>query len=318
MSQLFMGVEIGGNKQQIYVCNDAGSAIEKFSENIAHPNGALDILSWLEINVKKILEKYPDIERIGVGFGGPLESSTGRVLCSVHVPGWKDFELKTWFESKFGKESFVVNDTVAGGYAEYMLGSGKNSEYFFYTNIGTGIGGSLFVKGKVYDGCGFGAAYLGNTYTADWTSSQSGAMARIESMSSGINIEARLRTPGYIPADSLLHIICDGEISKVTCKHLKEAVDQGDIFAGEELDRIARSFGTGIGNTVTMLGVDTVSIGGGIANFGEVFRSRLEKAADDVVFINGLGNFKLVLCELMDDNVPIGAALFARDGFKTV
>lgn len=318
MEQYCLGVEIGGNKQLIYVCNEIGGIIEKFGENIPHPNGALDILKWLEINVTKILDKYPEIKRIGVGFGGPLESATGRVLCSVHVPGWKDFELKTWFETTFKREAIVAVDTVAGGYAEYKLGSGRNSKIFFYTNIGTGIGGSLFVDGKVYEGIGFGAAYLGNTYVADWTSNIPGAIARLECMSSGINIEARLRSAGYIPKDSMLYEICGGDISKVTGRELKKAIELGDTFAVEELDRVACTYGVGLGNAVSMLGVDTISIGGGIANYGEVLRSRLEKYANEVVFINGKNRFKIVISELMDDNVPIGAALFARDGFNTI
>jgi len=116
----------------------------------------------------------------------------------------------------------------------------------------------------------------------------------------------------------MLYELCGGDISRVTCRELKKAVELGDSFAARELDRIACTYGVGIGNTVSMLGVDTVSIGGGIANFGEMLRSRLEKYAGEVVFINGKNRFKIVISELLDDNVPIGAALFARDGFNTI
>ena len=153
MDQVYLGVEIGGTKQQIAVCNEKGAIVEMISEKVDHPNGAADILHWLEQKIPQLLARYPQIHSIGVGFGGPLETKTGRVLISVQVPGWKDFELKTWFEASFGLPTVVVVDTVAGGYAELKLGSGVGSRKFFYTNIGTGIGGSLFVDGKTWFAC---------------------------------------------------------------------------------------------------------------------------------------------------------------------
>lgn len=318
MEGLYLGIEIGGTKQQIAVCDETGKIIEMTSEKVAHENGASDILAWLKYNVLLILKKYPGIQSIGVGFGGPLETKTGRVLTSVQVPGWKDFRLKSWFETNFGIETLIVVDTVAGGYAELKLGSGKDSQKFFYTNIGTGIGGAFFIDGYTWDGIGYGASFLGNTYTADWTADKVGAVTRIEDLCGGISIEKRLRIPGYIPEDSYLMTLCGGDISRMDCRMVHCAAKTGDKFALEELERVGHSFGIGVANTVSMLGADTVSIGGGLANLGEWILRPIQRYADQYVFISGKDRFKVVLCKLMDDNVPIGAALYARDGFKTL
>ena len=318
MEQRFLGVEIGGTKQQIAVCDAQGRALELIGENVPHANGAQDILCWLEAKVGEVLARHPQVGRIGVGFGGPLETATGRVLISVQVPGWKDFELKTWFEDRFSMPTVVVNDTVAGGYAELKLGSGRDSRIFFYTNLGTGIGGSLFADGKTWDGIGFGAAYLGNTYAADWESTEPGAIARIETLCSGTAIERRLRTKGYVPRDSALMRLCGGETEKLSCRMLGQAAESGDAFALAELDRVGRTFGTGIANAVSMIGMDTVSIGGGLANLGELLIAPMRKYADQTVFISGRERFRIVQCELLDQNVPVGAALYARDGFHTL
>lgn len=71
-------------------------------------------------------------------------------------------------------------------------------------------------------------------------------------------------------------------------------------------------------NAVSMLGVDTVAIGGGLANLGDLILEPIRKYADQYVFISGKGRFEVVVCELLDDNVPVGAALYARDGFHAV
>ena len=158
------------------------------------------------------------VEKIGVGFGGPLESSVGRVTTSVQVPGWENFHLKTWFEENFHHSTVVVNDTVAGGYGELLLGSGLGKNYFYYTNIGTGIGGAMFINGKPYDGTGFGATYMGHTYIPDWHNPDSAQ--KLENICCGIAIEKRLRKPGYVPADSRLMSICKGNIETITCQML--------------------------------------------------------------------------------------------------
>ena len=117
MRQLYLGIEIGGTKQQIAVCDGVGGIIDKIAEKVPHENGAADIQEWVREKSAKLLMRYPDVKAIGIGFGGPLETRTGRVLISVQVPGWKEFELKKWMEGGFHLPVTVVNDTVAGGYA---------------------------------------------------------------------------------------------------------------------------------------------------------------------------------------------------------
>ncbi|MBQ8827898.1 MAG: ROK family protein [Clostridia bacterium] len=318
MADLYLGVEIGGTKQQIAVCNGAGQIVRMVSERVVLVNGASDICAWIEKTIDALLKEFPAVIAIGVGFGGPLETATGRVITSLHVPGWENFELKTWLEEKYPLPVTVVNDTVAGGYAELKLGSGQQSDKFFYTNIGTGIGGSLFVNGQTWDGIGYGGAYFGNTYTVDWTSDERNAVERIEALCSGVQIEKRLRKDGYVPQGSMLMQLCGGDCRKIDCRMLKKAAEESDTFALEELDRIGHTFGMGIANLITILGVDTVAIGGGVANLGDLIIEPIRKYAKKYVFISGKDRYKIVQCLLMDNNVPVGAALYARDGFNVI
>lgn len=297
---MVLGVEIGGTKQQIAVCEANGQLVEMVSGKPKIERGAPDILDWLKENIEILLKKY-EITTIGVGFGGPLETATGRVLISLQVKGWKDFELKTWFEQTFNRPTVVVNDTVAGGYAELHLGAGRGSNAFFYTNIGTGIGGSLFINGKPWDGIGFGASYFGNTYISE-------PPVRIEELCAGPSIERRLREG--IPADS--------SVAEPTCRALHAAAQEGDAFALSVLEDVGRHFGLGIANLVTLLGVDCIAIGGGVANMGEYVVDPIRRYAEQYVFITGRDRFRVTTCELLDNNVPLGAALFAIHGFKSI
>ena len=314
---MFVGVEIGGTKQQLCVTDEQGNLVERVTERFPIPNGAPDILSWIARRLPTLLQKYPSVRRVGVGFGGPVETATGGVLLSVQVKGWKDFHLKTWFEETFHLPTVVVNDTVAGGYAEMLLGAGRGFHSFYYTNIGTGIGGAMFMGGKTFDGVGRGGVYMGNTYVATPCGAP-GEVCRLEEVCCGGAIEKRLRAPGTIPEKSLLYTLCGGDTSTLTCKELGEAARAGDETALRHLDIFAKTYGVAIANFISLFSPERVAIGGGVANMGEVLLEPVRRVADQYVFASARGQYDIVPCQLMDDNVIIGAALYARDGMEAL
>ena len=317
MSRLFAGIEIGGTKKQIEIADESGKIVKLVTGKIPIPNGAPDILNWIETNLTALLREYPMVGALGVGFGGPIETATGRVLLSVQVKGWMDFELKTWFHEKFSLPTTVVNDTVAGGYAELMNGAGRGFHNFYYTNIGTGIGGAMFIGRKTFDGIGYGGVYMGNTYVADYTGS-AGSVCRLEELCSGTGIEAQLRKPGAVNSDSILFEMCGGDTSKLNCAMLGKAANAGDETALRHIDNFARTYGITIANFISLFSPERVAIGGGVANLGETILSPVRKYVEQYVFASAKNKYDIVQCEIMDENVLVGAVLYARDGFHAI
>lgn len=306
-----LGVEIGGTKQQIAVGSAAGDIIFKESVRLEYKRGAEDILEWISKKASGLIAEYPDINSIGVGFGGPLESSTGRVLCSLQVPGWKDFRLKEWFERSFGKSTVVVNDTVTGGIAELKRGAGIGSKRLFYTNIGTGIGGGLYIDGEYYDGSGFGASYLGNSLVPDRISKEPGKAVRLELICSGMSIQSRLSSENYVPETSSLYEKLR-ENGSLCAKDLAEEALAGDSFAFNELMMVAETFSIGLANVLALEGPDRIVIGGGVAKMGDILFDALRKYTDRYAFIANKGRYEIVPSELMDDAVLVGAVIAAE------
>lgn len=309
MSKLFLSVEIGGTKQQIALGDENGTIFKSKQVKLTYTRGAKDILDWLSENIDSYIRKNR-IHAIGVGFGGPLENKTGRVLCSLQIPGWKDFKLKNWFENEFHIPTVVINDTVAGGYAEW-ISYGRKSKHFFYTNIGTGIGGVLYIDGKEYDGIGYGAAYLGNSYVPDWTVSQPGALTKLELICSGKSIEKRLNRSGYIPQGSILL----KETDYITCKHLAQGVLAQDSFSMAELDKIANTFSIGLCNVLALLAPDTIVIGGGVANMGDILFNRIRHRVSELIFVINRNNYQIRESQLKDHAVTVGALQIAANMF---
>ncbi len=308
----YIGVEIGGTKQQLASFDETGKMLRVISERIPLPRGAVDILDWMQKHLPTLLNE--NTVAIGVGFGGIVDSHKGTSACSVHVPGWDQFPIKEWFEETFKLPVTVVNDTVCGGYAEVLFGTGIGHEIFFYTNIGTGCGGALFVRGVSYDGLGLGGAYLGQCFVPSMDGTE--RVERMETICSGSSVEKRIRQSGYIPETSLLYRMLDGKCENARYLDLCRAAEAGDAFANEEIDRISYRYSVALTNFVTLFAPTRVAIGGGVANSGDTILDPIRKYTMSMAFVSVKDRFDIVQCKTMDHAVLIGAAMYARDGFK--
>ena len=328
---MLIAIEIGGTKLQLALGREDGTIVKTVRGRVKAEDGAQGILAWFDAQTSALLQEYGQmaadseggngqaegpVRAIGVGFGGPLETATGTVLKSVQIKGWDNFSLKKWFEDRFGIPTFVFNDSSAAGYGEYRIGSGRGTKQFFYTNIGTGIGGSLIVDGRLYDGQGVGAAELGHTRIPDWTSDQPGKDTELELLCSGQSVEKRLRSPHYIPSGSLLMQLCGGDVSTVTNQMLGEAVGAGDPFALEEIDRVAKSMAIAISNVLCLMQPEVIAVGGGFSLIGDPLIDRIRAHVKERDFICSEGRYRIVPCELGEAIVLQGALLLAAESLK--
>jgi glucokinase len=178
---MYLGVEIGGTKLQAGVCDRRGRVRALERRSVERRAGRAGILKQLEEILPPLLS---GVNGIGIGFGGPVDLETGRVVISHQVAGWSGFPLRKWFERNFRLPVAVENDTNCAGLAEALVGAGRGQHRVFYFNVGTGIGGALVMDGKIYNGR-YGAMELGHT----WVEGH-----RLEDVASGLAIERGVST----------------------------------------------------------------------------------------------------------------------------
>lgn len=178
---MFLGVEIGGTKLQLGLCDRRGRVRLMERRKVERRKGAAGILRQIEEIAPAMLHR---VKAIGVGFGGPVDTETGCAVRSFQIAGWDGFEVRRWFEKKFRLPVFVDNDQNCAAYAEATLGAGKRMARVFYVTVGTGIGGGLVIDGELYNGR-YGAAEIGHTWVGKY---------RLESVASGLAIERGIST----------------------------------------------------------------------------------------------------------------------------
>ncbi len=244
----------------------------------------------------------PDIERIGIGYGGPIDSKRGVTLKSFQIDGWTDFPLKEWAEDRWGRPVIVENDASTAGLAEYIHGSGRGCSRLFYITAGSGVGGGWIVDGRIDNGQGLGAAEIGHMWVSD---PRTGQLAELEQICSGWAIGIRARHAAA-SASSLMQELA-GSIENIDARIVYTAAERGDELALCILHETCVTLGAAMANVVALLHPERIILGGGVSLMGPVFWEFLREEFHLRTMPVFASHVELVQAKLMEDVVVIGA-----------
>ncbi len=102
---------------------------------------------------------------LGVGLAsvGPLELGGGTVNAPRFFPdSWQRLPLRQNLADALGTAVFLDNNATAAAIGEYWYGDGRLYANFLFVHIGVGVGGGLFLDGRVYRGSSFNAGEFGH------------------------------------------------------------------------------------------------------------------------------------------------------------
>jgi glucokinase len=216
----------------------------------------------------KKLKGVDSIDDIGVCFGGHVYR--GRILRSMHIEGWEDLQLGDHLASHFGpKEIRIANDANAVALGEWRFGAGRGTSSTIYVTVSTGIGGGLILGGELYDGVIGMAGEIGHMKVLpDGPLCTCGCYGCLEAVAAGPAIvkkalesrQTRPDIPSRIPQKNDLAV-----------KEVAWLAEQGDELAKHVLREAGHYLGIGIANTINLLDVERVVIGGGVSRAGGVW-----------------------------------------------
>src|SRR5262249_17182611 len=130
------------------------------------------------------------LETCGIGFGGPVDFAAQRAFQSTHVGGWSGFALRDEIVRVLDIPAIVDNDANVGALGEALYGAGRGYPSVFYMTLSTGIGGGIYIDGKIWRGADSYAGELGHlTVQPDGPVCLCGAKGCFERMCSGLWLE---------------------------------------------------------------------------------------------------------------------------------
>ncbi len=308
MSKKFLGIEIGGTKIQVFLADDQTNILERHKFFVSEKRDGALIRDKIQEKVINILNKTK-IEVIGIGYGGPVDYRTGKVVTSYQVKGWSDFQLGQWLYELTRIPVVVDNDANTAALGEAHLGAGKNCSRTLYITLGSGVGGGLVIDGKVYHGYKPGEVEIGHIRL-----DKDGRI--LENSCSGWAVDKKIRN--YIKSNpkSILANVVGNEKSGET-KYLLQAIEKGDNGADRILQDTADDLAFGLSHAVHIMHPEVIILGGGLSLIGDPLLKAVEKNLQGYL-MDAITPPKISIAELKEDAVCVGAALMAKKHFDSL
>ena len=92
-----------------------------------------------------------EVAAIAAGAPGVIDQDKGIILFSPNLP-WRNYDIKSSMEKKFGVPFYIGNDVNVGVLGEYKYGAARGYKHVVGFFVGTGMGGGLILNGELYCG----------------------------------------------------------------------------------------------------------------------------------------------------------------------
>ena len=300
MPNFALAVDIGATKAALGIVTEKYQILDK----VEVPTGSGTEI-WQDIEgASKTLLSRTEGNCIGVGIGsaGPLHLDDGQI-SPVNIPNWRKFPIVNKFASLVGTPNVVLHgDAMALAHAEYRLGAGQDSQNMLGMVVSTGIGGGLILGGKLFTGVTGNASYFGHhTISFEGKQCTCGRIGCVETYASGPKMVEHALSIGW-------------KSEQHDFRNLAEAARKGDRFAIESIDRGTLALANAIVNVLGILDINTVVIGGGVSQAGDIYWNPLRKnVLHEAKFAGFLEEIDLRPAKLDRDAGLLGAALGVLD-----
>lgn len=273
--QIAIGVDLGGTLVRVGAFDLDGHLLgqrDASSASIGPDNG----LGLIEHLIHETLDSVnsPSLLGIGIGSTGPLDTVRGVINNPYTLAGWSNVPIVERLNKTFNVPVHLENDADAAALGEYWQGAGREAKRLYAVTVGTGVGTSLIVDGKIYRGVD-GSHPEGGHQLIDPNGPECycGHRGCWESLISGSAISNHARG-----AKNNEHLIALGDPNRIDARVIAEAARAGNSVALAIMQKAARDFSIGIVNIISFFVPDVLVLSGGVMKSADLFLPTLEEA----------------------------------------
>lgn len=283
----YICIDIGGTSIKHGVISESGD----FCETGEMPTEALQyggpgILKKIHGITEHYLETYT-AEGICISTAGMVDCEQGKIIYAAPlIPDYTGTEIKKSMETAFGIPCEVENDVNCAGLAEYYAGAAKGSSISLCLTIGTGIGGSIIIDGKVFHGYSGSGCEVGYMHLPGGEFQDLGA--------SSILVKKTVQYKKIDPAS-------------VNGKFIFEQAKKGDKDCIRAIDEMVDVLGMGISNICYVINPQIVVLGGGIMAQKTYLESKIRKSLEKYLIPSVADHTKLAFAENQNQAGMLGA-----------
>jgi len=302
------GVDIGGTKIAIGMVDDSGHVLSRRECATEGERGFEDAMRRVtELLHQCAAEANGKLEGIGIGCAGPLDAATGTLHNVNNLPGWEGGNPEKALAREFGVPVALENDADAAALGELYWGAGKSATRLLYVTVGTGIGVSVILDGKLYRGADGGHPEIGHhILDPSGPLCTCGVRGCWESLAAGPAMRSWLRENA--PA-SYGH-------RDVDAREICFRAQDSDEWARRTLEREAYYLGLGLANLITLFAPEAIVLGGSVMKSANLFFDRMCEVIRQNCRLVPADRVEIRLASLGADAGLIGAAQVWRHRFE--
>jgi len=315
--RLYVGVDVGGTKVLASLVEETGAVLARERVPTPRNGGPEPVVAAVEKAIADVLAKggvkADRLTALGAAIPGVVDPKTARVVVTPNM-SLTGVAIGPHLEKRFGVPVAVGNDCNFGALGEKWLGSARRFRSVVAMLVGTGIGGGIVQKGKLWRGAREAAAELGHmVMQIDGPLCGCGNRGCLEALASRTAIERDIWAGIKAGRESVIPEL-NKQDSRLTSGALAEAYRRGDPLVAEVLGKAQFYLGLLTASVVNFVDPEMVILGGGVVEaLGESFLVPIRVVAYQY-FINqdGAKDVAIVPAKLGDNAALMGAAAWAR------
>lgn len=269
MSEISVGVDIGGTKTLAVVYSDTAGIIARHeiaTNRYAAPGVLLpEVVSLAREVIARAGLTIEELAGIGVGVPG-LVSRDRIFIDSIILPAWFSVDVQSYLAEALKVSVVIVdNDATMAAVGHWWTCGHPALETLLCLTLGTGVGAAVLVNSKAVRGPDGTAGQLGHmTIELSGRPCSCGSVGCLNAYVSGTAIAERYSEQ----ADQAR----TGEAKPtvpVNARFVLSAAERGDRIARQVLSETSTQLGAGLASLVNIFNPDVVLIAGGVSEFGE-------------------------------------------------
>ncbi len=247
----YLAVDIGGTKLSVGVVSLVGEVLSHDRVLTPQTNVWPALSGLIE---QHIAESDVELVACGVGCGGPM-SPQGELVSTLHIPEWRDFELRKKLQQLVQTPIYIDGDAKALVQGEVWCGAVAGQTDVIGMVVSTGVGGGIISGGKILDGRSGNAGHVGHVIVVpDGRLCACGSRGCLEAHASGRSIAEITGKPAAQASPKVIaetgRLVATALVSVGATLDLRSAVIGGSVALGfgrpffdavqSELDRNAK------------------------------------------------------------------------------
>lgn len=270
----YAGVDLGGTNTKIGILNREGDILKSRIIKTLSAEGVDNTLERIWKTIQELAQELDinikNIKGIGLGIPGPvLEQSI--VAFFANFPWERNINIKEKLEKLTGIETKLDNDANIIALGEAKYGAAKGSKSSVTVALGTGIGGGIYIDGKLVSGAKGAGGEVGHMkIVKDGKLCGCGQRGCFEAYVSATGLIREAVSRLTVNKQNLLYKMIDGDLMKLEAKDIFDAAREGDTFSLDLVDYEAEYLALGIANILNIINPEVVVLGGGVALAGDI------------------------------------------------